>query len=313
MKRRNLLLAATLSTAAFMALASGCSSGKTGAGLADDAAVQDGSGGGTSDGAGSSSGASGGTTGSGSGSTSSGTASNGSTSSGSTSSGSTSSGTTSSGSTSSGTTSSGTTSSDSNDSTSDSGSTTSGTTSSGSSDSGISDSGSSGSSDSGSTAYENEWLVPMNAARAALGEGEPALTWNPIAAEVAQAWASQCMWMHNPNRSSEYDSMGGSGGVGENIAAGSPSQTVAGAVASWVNEKANYTYGTFPNTCAPGDDCGHYTQIIWKTTTSVGCAQVHCTTNSPFTDAGPSNPFYQWDYSVCDYSPRGNFVGETPY
>jgi hypothetical protein len=152
----------------------------------------------------------------------------------------------------------------------------------------------------------------MNAARAAVslqdGGKEQPLTWDPIAAEVAQAWADQCDWMHNPNASTEYAAKGGSGGLGEDIAAGAPSQDIAGAVKGWVDEKANFTP---PNTCASGQVCGHYTQIVWSTTTAVGCAQAQCTTGSPW---GPdSGAFTHWTMSVCDFNPPGNWVGEAPY
>jgi hypothetical protein len=143
----------------------------------------------------------------------------------------------------------------------------------------------------------------MNAARSAVGEAP--LTWNPIAAQVAQAYASGCSFNHNANRNTQYAALGGSGGLGENLAAGAPSQSVSAAVASWVGEQAYYNHAT--NTCSASQGCGHYTQIVWSTTTSVGCAQVHCTTNSPFTN------FTQWDLSVCDFSPPGNVSGQSPY
>jgi uncharacterized protein YkwD len=143
----------------------------------------------------------------------------------------------------------------------------------------------------------------MNTARAAVGESP--LTWNAIAAAVAQGWANECSFAHNPNASSQYDSMGGTGGLGENVAAGAPTESISGADTSWINEEANYDHAT--NTCASGDECGHYTQIVWKSTTTVGCAQTSCTTNSPFGGSGP------WVMSVCDFSPPGNYVGESPY
>jgi hypothetical protein len=150
---------------------------------------------------------------------------------------------------------------------------------------------------------ESQWLDPLNAARQAVGEA--ALVWDPIAAAVAQAWACQCNFSHNPNAGAEYMAMGGKTGLGENIAAGAPTESVAGAVASWVNEKADYDHAT--NTCASGKVCLHYTQVVWSTTTGVGCAKVHCTTNSPFMG------FPQWDDSVCDFSPPGNVNGNPPY
>jgi pathogenesis-related protein 1 len=145
----------------------------------------------------------------------------------------------------------------------------------------------------------------MNAARSAVGENP--LTWDPIAAAVAQGWANGCDWEHNPNASAQYDAMGGTGGLGEDIASGAPTESVSGAVTDWVNEEQYYDHAT--NTCASGEVCGHYTQIVWSTTTGVGCAQTNCTTGSPFGTFSNGD----WTYSVCDFSPPGNYVGEAPY
>jgi hypothetical protein len=162
----------------------------------------------------------------------------------------------------------------------------------------------------GMTTNESEWLDGMNAARAAVGESP--LVWDPIAAQVAAGYAAMCNFVHNPNRNSQYQALGGgSGGLGENIAAGAPTQSPQAAVTSWVNEISCYDHAS--NTCSTsgscaGTECGHYTQIVWKSTTAVGCAHYSCTTNSPF-----GSQFPDWDYSVCDYSPPGNYVGQSPY
>jgi len=57
-------------------------------------------------------------------------------------------------------------------------------------------------------------------------------------------------------------------------------------------------------------DCGHYTQIVWDTTTQVGCAIQACPAGigSP-----PPGVTTAWSYVVCDYSPPGNIVGLRPY
>jgi len=47
-----------------------------------------------------------------------------------------------------------------------------------------------------------------------------------------------------------------------------------------------------------GHVVGHYTQMIWKNTSQIGCALAR--TNS-------------WDILVCRYSPKGNMIGEKPY
>jgi hypothetical protein len=161
-------------------------------------------------------------------------------------------------------------------------------------------------SDAGLCADESAWLAPMNAARAAVGE--PALVCDPIAAQVALNYASQCNSVHNANRNAEYVALGGAAsGVGENIAWGAPTESIATAVQSWLSEQSFYDHAT--NTCSsttPG--CGHYTQIVWKTTTGVGCAHVSCT-NANASLGGAT----RWDFSVCDYSPPGNIGTQPPY
>jgi hypothetical protein len=126
-------------------------------------------------------------------------------------------------------------------------------------------------------------------------------TWDVGAASVAQNWAAQCNGLtHNPNRDG-----------GENIyIAGSTTTpvTITGtdAVSSWSAESSNYTYSS--NSCAADQECGHYTQLAWRTTNAVGCAVQQCTTNSPF---GASFPDYA--LVVCDYTPAGNWSGVQPY
>jgi uncharacterized protein YkwD len=145
----------------------------------------------------------------------------------------------------------------------------------------------------------------MNAARATVGENP--LHWDPTAAEVAQMYASQCDYAHNPDAGAEYRALGGTSGLGENIAAGAPSQTIPAAVGSWLSEQASYDHAT--NQCAAGKECGHYTQIVWSTTTGVGCAQANCTSGSPFGSFAND----VWDFEVCDFSPPGNVNGGAPY
>ena len=77
-------------------------------------------------------------------------------------------------------------------------------------------------------------------------------------------------------------------------------------VTGWGAEYVDYSWVT--NTCAAGKVCGHYTQVVWRTTTKVGCAMATCSVNSPWGAAFPT-----WDFFVCDYEPPGNWVGEKPY
>jgi len=125
----------------------------------------------------------------------------------------------------------------------------------------------------------------------------PALGWSAAAAAVAQAWANGCAYAHNPNR----------GPRGENIAANHPpgSATPTTVVGWWAGEWSDYDYAS--NTCGAGKVCGHYTQVVWRGSTAVGCARATCTTGSPFGGGG------SWDLWVCDYEPPGNYSGQRPY
>ena len=77
------------------------------------------------------------------------------------------------------------------------------------------------------------------------------------------------------------------------------------AMAAWSeNEKIYYTFAT--GDCKDGEQCGHYTQIVWATSTEVGCAYYRC----PYlTNTGYSNAAYL----VCNYGPAGNYRGVQPY
>jgi hypothetical protein len=77
-------------------------------------------------------------------------------------------------------------------------------------------------------------------------------------------------------------------------------------VGAWAAEASDYDYAR--NTCAAGKVCGHYTQLVWRATTRVGCATQVCDRNSPFGSRFPT-----WQLWVCNYAPPGNYVGQRPY
>ncbi|KAL0412674.1 UNVERIFIED_CONTAM: Pathogenesis-related protein 1A [Sesamum radiatum] len=60
------------------------------------------------------------------------------------------------------------------------------------------------------------------------------------------------------------------GPYGENLAKGSWDVNATEAVQMWLDEKKFYNVGS--NTCVEGEMCGHYTQVVWRDTTHVGCA-----------------------------------------
>jgi uncharacterized protein YkwD len=124
----------------------------------------------------------------------------------------------------------------------------------------------------------------------------PPLTWDPTLAATAAAYAANCQFEHSDSP------------LGENLAAYSPpgGRGADDPVDGWADEAADYDYAT--NKCAPGKACGHYTQLVWKTSQRLGCAVQSCSQNSPFGDQFPN-----WELWVCNYSPAGNVNGQRPY
>lgn len=51
---------------------------------------------------------------------------------------------------------------------------------------------------------------------------------------------------------------------------------------------------------------GHFTQVVWVGSTSVGCASVDCSASGLANVASDVPPIFH----VCNYSPAGNFLGE---
>ncbi|KAJ8769003.1 hypothetical protein K2173_023998 [Erythroxylum novogranatense] len=134
----------------------------------------------------------------------------------------------------------------------------------------------------------NDYVQAHNAARAAVGVGP--VTWDDKVAAFSQNYASQraddCNLVHSTNRP-----------YGENLAMSTGDLSGAEAVKLWVDEKPFYDYGS--NSCAEGQVCGHYTQVVWKNSVRIGCAKVRCGNGGTFIG--------------CNYDPPGNYVGQQPY
>lgn len=113
----------------------------------------------------------------------------------------------------------------------------------------------------------------------------------------AQAYAEQLA----RTRTFQHSASGDRPGQGENLWAGTASRfTTQQQAGAWIDEKKYYIHDRFPYVSNTGrwQDVGHYTQIIWRNTTRLGCGIA--------TGGGR-------DYVVCRYSPAGNFTGQFAY
>ena len=150
---------------------------------------------------------------------------------------------------------------------------------------------------------QDEMVAEHNRWRRA--SGVPPLSYSDDLADSAQEWADHlaenngCRMMHSHS----------GGQYGENIYWASPELWSDGrremqeigprtVVGKWGKEGRDYDYRR--NRCARGKLCGHYTQVVWKTTREVGCAMSVC----------EESLGQIW---VCRYQPAGNWMGERPY
>ena len=142
-------------------------------------------------------------------------------------------------------------------------------------------------------AVEQEILAAHNKYRKEVGV--PDLTWSPTLAAHAQAWADQLA------STGKFDHSTDPHGEGENLAKGTVrADRAAELVGLWGGEKQYFQPGTFPDVSTTGNwmDVGHYTQLVWRDTTQVGCGVA--------TGGGST-------VLVCRYSPPGNYEGEPVY
>ncbi|KAK4337563.1 hypothetical protein RND71_042050 [Anisodus tanguticus] len=110
-----------------------------------------------------------------------------------------------------------------------------------------------------------QFLAPQNAARSML-RLKP-LVWDNKLENYAKWYANQ--------RRYDCELRHSNGPYGENIFWGSGNGwSPAQAVSAWVGERHSYNYGY--NSCNGEQECGHYTQIVWRETRRIGCAQVTC-------------------------------------
>jgi len=140
------------------------------------------------------------------------------------------------------------------------------------------------------------------------------LTWSASLANGAQTYASECK-------------LGQHGSSGENLADRIsvrddkpvlPAATDREAFEqSWYCERDNYSYdnpqftGGFTRNCGRGDNPkvnGHFTQVVWKDSTQLGCGRATCSMTITLDEGTPKERKIQTQgtHWVCRYSPPGN-------
>lgn len=126
---------------------------------------------------------------------------------------------------------------------------------------------------------------------------------NPLAwSDDLSAWAFNYA---NSLKGTEYDPCSGNlihsstrDNQGENIAFGTYSSPEA-LVGYWYDEISDYDYNDVTGVVHNNKDVGHFTQLVWASSTQVGCAAINCPANNGV-------------YLLCEYTPAGNvYVGNS--
>lgn len=134
-----------------------------------------------------------------------------------------------------------------------------------------------------------------NRERAAVGVAP--LIWSSELEAHAGIWAAHLAALGSLQHSNSSQRPG----EGENLWMGSAGDFDPEQMAeAWADEKKDFVAGVFPNVSRTGDwvAVGHYTQMISRRSTMIGCAIAHAS---------------RWDVLVCRYSPPGNLIGQKVY
>ncbi|KAG9838704.1 PR-1-like protein, partial [Aureobasidium melanogenum] len=149
------------------------------------------------------------------------------------------------------------------------------------------------------TTYQEIVLAHHNVHRA--NHSACNLEWDSQLAATAQQIAATCVYAHS------MDVNGG--GYGQNIAAGVEANNVSAVITElFYNGEVGYynnLYGQANPDMTNFEKWGHFSQLVWKGTTKVGCATQYC--SGGLANVGQYVAPY---FTVCNYGAPGNYAGE---
>ncbi|KAI9659040.1 MAG: hypothetical protein M1821_002000 [Bathelium mastoideum] len=141
--------------------------------------------------------------------------------------------------------------------------------------------------------------------------GTPDVAWDDTLASEAQTVANMCNWTHVTTV--------GSGDYGQNYGASPAGSTIEDAIEMWYSE-TNIFLSSYYGQLSPANrgctdegngayscpEYGHFTQMIWKATTKIGCAIGDCSNGYVGGDGGDAPGSDDPVFQVCNYGPPGN-------
>lgn len=147
-----------------------------------------------------------------------------------------------------------------------------------------------------------KWVVEHNKERRKHFK-DGALVWDKKVARFAQAHGVSIT--HNANCSPDFNEDNQE--YGENLywavyEHGQEPWSITECVHEWARQGKKYNYEE--NTCAEGEDCAAYLQVVWKETTRMGCGEVFCPYHGDFKGVA--------QFFVCNYTPAANLTEGHP-
>uniref|UniRef100_A0A8C8G4T2 LCCL domain-containing protein n=1 Tax=Oncorhynchus tshawytscha TaxID=74940 RepID=A0A8C8G4T2_ONCTS len=133
------------------------------------------------------------------------------------------------------------------------------------------------------------------------------MVWDTDLERSSEHWAHTCLWEHGPQHMLTQ--------IGQNLGAHwGRDRPPTFHVQAWYDEVRDYSY-PYPQECNPdcpfrcsGPVCTHYTQMVWATSSHIGCAINICYNMNVW-----GMIWTKAVYLVCNYSPPGNWWGHAPY
>ena len=144
------------------------------------------------------------------------------------------------------------------------------------------------------TSYSGIAVLHHNIHRA--NHSAPDLAWDDGLASTAGEIAASCVYAHDTSK--------GGGGYGQNIAAGVEPANISAIITDlFYNGEVGWydgLYGQAQPDMTNFEHWGHFSQIVWKDTTHVGCATQHC--SNGLANVGSDVAPY---FTVCNYKNPG--------
>ncbi|XP_028822723.1 cysteine-rich secretory protein LCCL domain-containing 1 [Denticeps clupeoides] len=133
------------------------------------------------------------------------------------------------------------------------------------------------------------------------------MVWDTELERTAEEWAETCLWEHGPAGLLPH--------IGQNLGVHwGRYRPPTSHVQAWYDEVKDYSF-PYPQECNPycpfrcsGPVCTHYTQLVWATSSRIGCAINVCHNMNVW-----GQIWAKAVYLVCNYSPKGNWWGHAPY